>query len=952
MSECKLISRRIIAAFVIVALIASAAQAEIKLTRLFGDHMVLQRDKAVPVFGSADVGEKVTVSFGGKKVSDKADWQGRWQVELPAMKANTKAQDLTISGSNTIVISDVLVGDVWLCSGQSNMEWRLRSCDRQVDIDSANFPGIRHFAVPVTPMGQPTRTVRDDLKWDVCTPKNAGGFSAVAFYFARKIYKETDGQIPVGLLHSSVGGTKIDAWLAPDGIYDDPVLQELVGLNPISSGVSQLYNGMIHPLAPYGICGAIWYQGESGEVKIQSPDSYYLKMKALINGWKRVWGMDELPFYFVMLANYGHVLDDVEPIFFSNGWNADTRLQQVNAMSLPFAGCGSALDLGVSQVSWPGYHPKNKLDVGDRLALWALKDQYGKSDLVVSGPVLRDVTVSQSEVICSFDYVGSGLMVGMKEWYKPTAEVAAGKLDRFVIAGQDGKWYKADAKIKGDTVVLSSESVAKPVKVSYACWQNPEGCNLYNKEGLPASPFHVDDVTEHYAVSSEAGKGGSITPAGKSQYLRRMAAGYKITPKRGYYVKDVKVDGVSVGAVTDYTFDPLYADHNITAEFTRWQPKYNISVASGKGGKVVPSGKVKVKQGKTAEFIILPQAGNVASVTVDGVDLGERYKHSFVDVDRNHSIAVAFQSTIKVSAGFGGTISPSNTMEVEPGQNQRYKVLPMAGFAVASVKVDGVELGAVDSYEFKDINSSHSIDVKFRKKGKAAGPLKIPRKEELIFACRANSLPDKGALGNWASEMPTKRSFGVKGIAEVKVIDGKKYVDVVREKAPCINIGHYEKPIACDGASIVAVVRPVRNGVRSGLVSVVDVFYDQLVLGVQGDTGKICIRAGGNVITSDKAIADGQITILSFVVERDGKFKVFANGQEIMAGDSGKQMTSLVPGTLNRGFAKQITLGRNAPDAWTAYNGQIGDVFLYKTALTDSQRKGLEALIIEELSGN
>jgi len=951
MSTCKLISRRIIAAFVIIFLVASAAQANVKLSKLFSDHMVLQRDKSVPVFGTAEADEKVTVSFGGQSLSTKASVNGNWQVELAAMPANAKSQIMTVSGANKIVIRDVLVGDVWLCSGQSNMEWRLGSCDRKVDIDSADFEGIRHFAVPITSSVEPLSTVSDELKWEVCSPQTAAGFSAVSFYFARKIYEQQKDNVPIGLLLSSVGGTKIDSWLAPQGVYDDPVLRGLLGSHPTATGVFPLYNGMIHPLAPYGIRGAIWYQGESGEVEVQSQDSYYLKMKALINGWKRVWAMDEFPFYFVLISNYGNLIETDTPIFHSGGWDADTRLQQVNAMSLPDAGCASALDLGVSEVSWPGYHPKNKLDVGERLALWALKNEYGQSNIVVSGPILRDVSLSGSDVICSFDHVGGGLMVGRKIWYQPTIEVVNGELDRFVIAGADEKWYPAVAKIKGDKVILSSPSVSEPVKVSYACWQNPEGCNLYNRDGLPASPFHVEDVSVHYSITAKAGPGGTISQAGTKQFLQRMTTVYEMTPKRGYYVKDVKVDGVSVGSVSHYTFDPIYKDHTISAEFTRRKPKFNVAAAASRGGKISPAGSVEVSQGGAAAFSILPDAGNITKLVVDGVDIGEMNSFTFSNINSDHSIEAFFKCTINVSAGFGGTIEPSNTMAIEYDKSQTFKITPIDGYSIASVKVDGVDVGKVDSYEFSKIDKSHSIDVKFSKDGGTAAAVgRIPRPEELIFACMASSLPANGVCESWSSSMPTEQSFEARGLVDVKVIDSKKYADIVRDKAPSFRIGIYEEPIACNGASVVVVARPVRNGARSGWTSLVDVFYDQLVLGIHGDSGLVCVRIGGELVNSNKPIPDGQITILSLVVQPVGSYKVFANGVEIMSGNAGVDMTSLVPGAGGRGFAKEITMARNAPDAWTAFNGQMGDVFLYKTALTEVERKELETLIANQLS--
>ena len=249
---------------------------------------------------------------------------------------------------------------------------------------------------------------------------------------------------------------------------------------------------MIHPLDPLACKGAIWYQGENRETTSQSTDSYFLKEKGLQQGWKRAFGLDDFALYVVLLANY---LDppsgsNVAPDMPGATW-ADTRIQQMNVLGMPHAGVGSAIDIGDAA----NIHPTDKLDVGERLAIWALKNDYGRTTLVPSGPVLNNVTVSGNKATCTFDYVGAGLMVGSKTPYQPTQEVVGGTLARFSIAGSNGTWYDATAVINGSTVELTSTSVSAPTKVAYACWTNPAGANLYNRDGLPAAPFYVDDVT-------------------------------------------------------------------------------------------------------------------------------------------------------------------------------------------------------------------------------------------------------------------------------------------------------------------------------------------------------------------------------------------------------------------------------------------------------------------------
>ena len=917
-----------------------AASAEVRTPAIFGDHMILQRGKPVPVYGSAAPGEKVAVNFHGQSLATTADARGDWQLKLAAMSADPGGQKLTVSGSNTITFADVLIGDVWLCSGQSNMDMRLGGCERPADVAGADFPGIRQFTAAGT-------------SWKVCTPASAPEFSGVAFYFARRIWQDQDAKIPVGLVLAAVGGTKIDLWLAPEGLIDIPLLHPLYGQTGMPGGPFSLFDKLVKPLAPYGIKGAIWYQGENSEIAAQSADSYYLKMKALAQGWQRVWGMDDFAFYHVMIANWGEPPKGPAPEMFKGGWDADTRLQQANAMALPHSGCASAIDIGDSSMGdriWQGWHPKDKLDVGERLALWALKNDYGRADLVTSGPTLRDVTLSGSTAVCTFDSIGKGLMVGSKKWYEPTLEVSGGKLQRFVIAGADGVWHAADAVIKNNTVILSSPEVAAPRKVSYACWQNPEGCNLYNREGLPAAPFHVEDISLHLSIAASAGDGGGITPSGNRNYMKRMTALYRITPKTGYFIQDVKVDGNSVGSVGSYTFDPLDANHTIVASFAKTAPQYTITASASGGGTLTPVGVVPLAQGESKAFAIAANGDNLVAVTVDGVCLGARPHVVFSDVRANHTLALAFSGTIKASAGFGGTITPDGTVPVAYGADRKFTVAPLAGFAISSLKVDGTNVAAASSYTFFKVMASHSIAAKFESTAKSLRVGAVPKPDRLIVACRADALAAKGSLTSWPTYLPDGKPLRSIGSPAVECIDGHNYARVSYETGDGFSAGTYASPIACEGASIVVVAKPLRNGAGSGWTSIVDVFYDRLVLGIRNDNGMVCVRRNGGVDTGSKPIPDGQITILSLIVQPDGTYKVFANGAEVMANLTKTAMSSLVPGGAGP-FATSITVGRNAPDGWTAFNGAIGDVFVYKVALSDAERLQLEAWIAASLVG-
>ena len=952
----KMMMKRVSAYFAIVLLAALTAQAEVQLSGVFTDHMVLQRDRPVPVYGTASPGEAVTVTLGGKTVSTKANMAGRWLVNLPPMTVNATGQSMTVTGTNTIALKDVLLGDVWICSGQSNMEMVLSACKRPQDVASANFPGIRHFTSTRSKADEPSQELPSSRKWVVCTPTAAPRFTAAGFYFARKLQQELKSEVPIGLILASVGGTRIELWLAKEGLGDIPALHPLLKHRPYTDHTSSFFNGCVAPLAPYAARGVLWYQGENSELNVQSPYSYYLKMKALIQGWKRVWGQDDLAFYFVMIANYGKLQPTVEPVLISGGgWDADTRLQQVKAMALPHSGCASAMDIGVSKESWGGYHPENKQDVGERLALWALKNEYGRSSLVTSGPVLRNVAVAGNTVVCNFDHLGGGLMVGLKKWYEPTEEVPDGQLQRFSIAGADGKWHVAEAVIKGDTVVLSSPDVAAPHKVSYACWQNPEGANLYNKGGLPAAPFHVEDVTKQHSIAASAGSGGTISPAGSESYLPADTALYTITPEAGHYVQDVKVDGVSVGSVRHYTFDPLQGNHTIAATFTKTAPSYALTVAAGGGGRVTPSGKAAATQGESVSFSIVPEPGNRAVVTVDGVLMGPRDRVTFDNIRASHALDVSFVCTIAASAGYGGNITPGGTQVMTRGENASYKITPLPGYSIAGVTVDGKDAGKLDTHTFTNVTASHRIAATFRSDSILSGS--IPRPEQLIFAGLAKQLPAPGKCTGWPAYAPKGKQFAALGEPSVKTIDGKKYADTRTAYAQRFHVGSYNEAIPCKGASIVVVARPERSALNGGGGSLVNVFYNRLSVGIKNENGEFFVQSNGgagkakrndDVETLKAGAPDGQITILSLIVQPDGSYVLYANGQKAQSGHSGYPMDQLVPGVAG-GYAKAITIGCNGPDGYTTFNGQIGDVFLYKTALSEVERKQLEAFIAKGL---
>tara|TARA_B110000014_G_C20118792_1_gene591910 strand:- start:1566 stop:3023 length:1458 start_codon:yes stop_codon:yes gene_type:complete len=461
--------------------------ADVKLPNVIGSGMVLQRDMAVPVWGWAEAGEEVTVSFAGQTKKTKTGDDGKWTVSLDPLKANGNGSALTITGKNKITLENVLVGEVWICSGQSNMEWAIKqSMNPKEEAAAANYPQIRLFNVPghtVSPLPKDEGAGQ----WQVCDPNSANNFSAVGYFFGRRLHK--DLKVPVGLIGSNWGGTRIEPWTTLAGFESVPELSKIADQvknykqdTRVGGGQpSAIYNSMVHPLTPFAMRGGIWYQGESnGNEGI----TYYQKKHALVNGWRKAFQNKDLAFYWVQLANFQKESDKPEG---GDGW-AKLREAQTQALDIPGTGMAVITDIGAAN----DIHPRNKQDVGWRLAQWALHQTYGQKDLVPSGPLYKSHKVEGKTIRLSFDHVGSGLIVGKKNGLEPTAEVKDGKLEHFSISGKDNKWVWADARIDGQTVIVESKEVTEPVAVRYGFTMNPAKANLYNKEGLPAGPFRTD----------------------------------------------------------------------------------------------------------------------------------------------------------------------------------------------------------------------------------------------------------------------------------------------------------------------------------------------------------------------------------------------------------------------------------------------------------------------------
>ncbi len=443
--------RAFVSLFIITAIaitaIATPAVADVKLPTVLDSHMVIQRDRPVNIWGTADAGEQITVTLGAESKKTTADDSGKWLVELNSQKADGQTRTIKVTGNNEIILEDVLVGEVWIGSGQSNMEWPLsQTIGAKEAIAAANQPSIRLYHVPKVQSDQPASDIQAD--WAVCTPETVPNFSAVLYHFGRKLSDELG--VPIGLINSSWGGSPIEPWTIKDGM---------------SGG---MYNGMIAPLTNLSVQGAIWYQGETNVMQ-KNQFAYADKMKDLIEGWRTVFHDDDLEFFYVQIAPWS---GGYEPGQLPALWEA-----QVATLKMPLTGMAVTTDL-VDNID--DIHPRNKLDVGDRLSRWALAETYGRDDVTVSGPLYKGVSADGNKLRLSFAFAE-----GLKSRDgKPLTE--------FQVADDSGTFVDAQAVIEGDSVVVSAESVEKPTQARFG-WHKLANPNLVNKAGLPASPFQTKD---------------------------------------------------------------------------------------------------------------------------------------------------------------------------------------------------------------------------------------------------------------------------------------------------------------------------------------------------------------------------------------------------------------------------------------------------------------------------
>ena len=509
--------------FLALCLISPAiSQAKLTLPNFFSDHMVLQREQAASIWGTANPGSEISVQFKDQTTKTKADGDGHWRVGIETGIADARGAMLTVkSGGDTVKIDDVLVGEVWFASGQSNMAFTMNRVPAYEELlTKSDHPHIRMFNAPTVTSVEPQDNIEGE--WTLCSPQTAPGYSAVAFFFARKLHDELG--VPIGVIKSAWGGkpvetftsrealntlagtkalvdaamtddaayneekakvayqARLDQWEAAAAEYKKKPQAERGNLakkptapkRPLDTegkpGV--LFNSMINPFVGYTMRGAIWYQGEGNAKPGAVP--YDKTLPLLINDWRTRWN-DDFSFYFVQLANFR--TPSTEPGT-PDDWALLQDRMRLILDTTPKTGMAIINDVGEAK----DIHPKNKKDPGERLALWALAKDYGR-DLVYSGPLFKSSQTVGNAIRVTFDQAGSGL--------KSRND---GELQRFEIAGKDRVWHWADAKLDGiDAVLVSSSEVPEPLAVRYAWASNPEGANLVNSEGLPASVFRTDD---------------------------------------------------------------------------------------------------------------------------------------------------------------------------------------------------------------------------------------------------------------------------------------------------------------------------------------------------------------------------------------------------------------------------------------------------------------------------
>ncbi len=456
-----------IIALVTILILSIPLSGQIRLPAVIGDNMVLQRNSEVAVWGWGDPGTVIMVSgsWNGDTVKTMISNQARWSVKLKTPSAGGPFT-VSLKGSELVVLKNVMIGEVWVCSGQSNMEWSADSkiINTEEEVKNANYPNIRLFHIKK--LGSETTQDNCFAKWEPCTPETMHSFSAIGYFFGRDLQQELN--VPIGIIEAAWGGTPAEVWVRKELVDSDPLLKscsDKLGTFdwwPTKPGV--VYNGMIAPVIPYRIAGAIWYQGESNA---DNPESYGKLFRTLIGSWRQDFG-NEFPFYYVQIAPYTYGKETRAPLI---------REMQMQTMELPKTGMVVVSDL-VDNVK--DIHPKNKQDVGKRLAGWALAETYGIKGLEYRSPLFESMKAEKNKIRISFLNVSKSL------------KCSGTGITGFEIAGSDQVFRPAKAKIDGNSVIISSKEVKNPTAVRYQFSNDAIG-NLFSTEGLPVAPFRTDD---------------------------------------------------------------------------------------------------------------------------------------------------------------------------------------------------------------------------------------------------------------------------------------------------------------------------------------------------------------------------------------------------------------------------------------------------------------------------
>ena len=477
---------RVAPAWLAVAiLIAVPAAADVSLNNMFGDHMVLQQGIKNRVWGKADPGEAVTVTLGGQSHATTAAADGTWHVFLDPIQEYGGPHTLKVKGKNEVAFNDVLIGEVWVCAGQSNMQWSVNQCkDPDIEKAAATFPNIRLVSVPQVGTQEPQWNFNG--KWAACSPETVGGFSAVGYFFGRQLH-QTLG-VPVGLINNAWGGSAADAWVKREKLAAHPTLKAIherwtkmeSAEKPDAKQMKgnhrpgNIHAGVLTPSIGYGIKGAIWYQGESNAGRAYQ---YRELFPFMIKTWREEWGLGAFPFYWVQLADFK--AEKPEPA--ESDWAELREAQTMTMKALPATGEAVIIDIGEGK----DIHPKNKQDVATRLARWALAETYKVPGIACRSPLYKSMEKQGAKIVLSFDNVSGGA----GGWRPFDVAEPIG----FTIAGGDKKFVAAKATILPDgRIEVSSETVADPVAVRYAWADNPV-CNMYSAAGLPLTPFRTDD---------------------------------------------------------------------------------------------------------------------------------------------------------------------------------------------------------------------------------------------------------------------------------------------------------------------------------------------------------------------------------------------------------------------------------------------------------------------------